>query len=332
MSHFRMSRRDLLAITSVGAGWPRIVSAQQPQPVRRIAILMQFGAEDPEGQQRVAAFVDALKQLGWSDGQNVQIDIRWGSEDPNLERRLAAELIALSPDVILSSGTVSTATMQEATRAVPIVFVNVADAVGAGFVDSLTHPGGNSTGFTNYEFSVAGKWLELLKKLAPSVNRVGVLRNPANSASIAMFAAMQIAASSLGVEVHPINARHASEIEDAIMAFARHPNGGMVGTAGVENVHRDLIVALAERCKLPAVYLLHSTVKAGGLAAYGPDRIDQVRRAAGYIDRILRGDRPGDLPVQSPTKFNLAINLQTAKALGLVIPAAILAGADEVIE
>lgn len=332
MSRPEITRRTFTGLASGVIAWPRIARAQQSPSARRIAILMQFTAEAAEGQRRVAAFLLALKQLGWSDGTNARIDIRWGAEEPKLERRYAAELVALSPDVILGSGTSSTAALQEATRTVPIVFVGVADVVGAGFVENLAHPGGNITGFMNYEFSLAGKWLELLKRIAPGVTRVGILRDPAISASLAMFAAMQIAAGPLGVEVHALNTHSADELERAIAAFARLPNGGLLSTAGAENLHRDLIIALAERYKLPAVYLLRSSVAAGGLAAYGPDRIDQLRRAAGYVDRILKGEKPGDLPVQSPTKFNLVINLKTAKALGLTIPAAVLASADEVIE
>ena len=335
MSRSGITRRTLIAAASVWAACPQITSAQPSQSVRRIAILMQFraeDAEDSEGQRRLAAFVDALKQLGWSDGKNARIDIRWGAEDPILARRYAAELVALAPDVILTAGTVSTAAMQETTRSLPVVFSNVADALGAGFVVNLAHPGGNMTGFMNYDFSLAGKWLELLKQVAPRVTRVGVLGMRGNAASIAQFAAIQIATGPLGIDVHSLIAHDADEIEHAVTAFASLPNGGIVGTAGAENLHGDLILALAERYKLPAIWLLRSTVAAGGLASYGPDRIDQLQRAAGYVDRILKGDKAGDLPVQSPTKFNLVINLKTAKALGLFVPAALLASADEVIE
>ena len=332
MSHPGLSRRRLLALASLSGAWPRLLRAQQAQPRRRIAVLVQFKKDEPEGERRVAAFMDELKQLGWRGDENVLIDMRWAAENPALERRYASELVGLAPDVILASGTASTVAMQEVTQSVPIVFVNVADATGAGFVDNLAHPGGNSTGFTLYEFSLAGKWLEILKQMAPSVTRVGVLTNNAILASVGQFAAIQIAAAPLGVEVRSLNARDANELERGIAAFAHLSHGGLVATGGVENLYRDTVIALAGRYRLPAVYVQGATATAGGLVAYGPDRIDQFRRAAGYVNRILKGEKPGDLPVQAPTKYEMVINLKTAKALGLAVPPSLLARADKVIE
>ena len=301
--------------------------------MRRIGVLMPAAADDAECQARVAAFQQGLAQLGWTIGRNVRIDIRWAAANAAEIRRHAAELVALAPDVILAAGDSTVGPLLQATRTVPIVFPVVADPVGAGFVDSLARPGGNATGFMTFEFSIGGKWLELLKQIAPSVTRVAVLRDAAQASGIGQFAAIQAVAPSLRVEVSPINMRDAGEIERAVAAFARAPNGGLIVTASaVAVVHRDLIITLAARHKLPAVYFVRFFVTGGGLISYGPDPIDQYRQAAGYVDRILKGEKPADLPVQAPTKYELVINLKTAKALGLTVPPALLARADEVIE
>ncbi len=332
-----MRRREVIMLTGSAAAtslfFPLAARAQQPEQMRRIGVLMNAAANDPEGQASIAAFQHVLQQLGWSDGRNVRIDIRWGENDVDRDRRYAAELVALAPDVILASGTLSVTALQHITRTLPIVFVRVSDPVGAGFVDSLARPGGNTTGFMLFEYSLSGKWLELLKQIVPSLTRAAVLRDPANPAGIAQFGAIQAAAQPLGVEVSPISVRDAEEIERAVAAFARSANGGLIVTpsAGV-SVHHDLIIALAARHKLPAVYAHRANVTAGGLISYAPDEVDQFRRAAGYVDRILKGEKPADLPVQAPTKYELVINLKTAKALGLDMPAALLARADQVIE
>ena len=329
-----MRRREFITLLGgAAATWPLGARAQQPERMRRIGVLMNRAADNPEGQAAVAAFRQALEQLGWSDGRNVRIDIRWGVNDVERDRRDAAELVALAPDVILASGTLSVAALQHVTSSLPIVFVGVTDPVGAGLVDTLARPGGNVTGFMLLEYSSSGKWLELLTQIAPSVKRVGVLRDTANPAGIAQFGAIQSAAQSLGVEVSPVNVRDAGEIERAVAAFARSANGGLIVTGSASaSVHRDLIIALAAKYKLPAVYGNRYMVTDGGLISYGADAIDQYRRAADYVDRILRGEKPADLPVQAPTKFELVINLKTAKALGLTVPPALLARADEVIE
>jgi ABC-type uncharacterized transport system substrate-binding protein len=281
----------------------------------------------------MAAFLEVLQQLGWTDGRNVRIDYRWGLGDANNARKYAAELAAFAPDVILSVGTASMGPLLQATRTVPIVFVSVADPVGAGFVDSLARPGGNATGFIQFEYSLSGKWLELLKQIAPGVTRAAVFRDPAITSGIGQFAVIQSVAPSLGVEVNPINVRDGGEIERAVAAFARSSNGGLIVTSGAGSVlHRELIIALAARYKLPAVYYRRYFVTSGGLISYGFDLIDQYRRAAGYVDRILKGEKPADLPVQAPTRYELVINLKTAKALGLTVPDSLLARADEVIE
>jgi putative ABC transport system substrate-binding protein len=312
--------------------WPLAARAQQPQRVRRIAVLMGFAADDPAAQRRVLAFAQALAQLGWTDGRNVRIDVRWSGGDPERIRKYAAELVALAPDVILANSTPATGALLQATRAVPIVFVQVAEPVGAGLVDSLARPGGNATGFMLYEYGIAAKWLGLLKEIAPGVKRVAFLQNPANASGPAQFGAIQ-AAAPLGVEVRPISVRDAGEIERAITAFAQSANGGLIVTGGVQAaLPRDVIIKLAARHRLPALYSDHAFVADGGLIAYGPDRVDQYRRAADYVDRILKGEKPADLPVQAPTKYELVINLKTAKALGLEVPATVLARADEVIE
>src|SRR5262249_2678973 len=301
--------------------------------MRRIGVLMNRASNDPEARGRIAVLQQALQQLGWTDGGNVRIDIRWGEDDIDRERKYAAELAALSPDIIVASGTVSMTALQHISRTLPIVFAGVTDPVGAGFVDSLARPGGNATGFMIYEYSLGGKWLELLKQIAPSVTRAAVLRDPANPAGIAMFGAIRATAQSLGVEVSPVSTLDAGEIERGVAAFARSPNGGLIVTPNASvSIHRALIVTLAARHKLPAVYPFRYHATAGGLISYGVNTTDQFRLAAGYVDRILKGEKPADLPVQAPTKYELVINLKTAKALGLNVPNTLIGGADEVIE
>jgi putative ABC transport system substrate-binding protein len=327
-----MKRREFITLLGGAAAWPLAAHAQQADRVRRIGVLMNRTVDDAHGQARLAALRQALQQLGWSDGRNVRIDIRWGEDDVDRERKAAVELVALVPDIVVASGTLSVAALQYISRTLPIVFAAVADPVGAGFVDSLARPGGNATGFMIYEYSLSVKWLELLKQIAPSVTRAAILRNPANPMGIASFSAIQGAAPSFGVEVSPVSVRDAGEIERAIAAFARSPNGGLIVTPTAVSAHRDLIIALAGQFKLPAVYTISYMVTGGGLISYGPDLVDQFRQAAGYVDRILRGEKPADLPVQAPTKYELVINLKTAKALGLTVPDSLLARADEVIE
>ncbi len=294
---------------------------------------MNTAAGDREGQAGVASFHQVLQQLGWAIGRNAQIDIRWGENNEDLDRKYAAELIALAPDVILASGTPSVAALQRATRNVPIVFVRVSDPVGAGFVDSLARPGGNATGFMLFEYSFSGKWLELLKQIVPKLSRAAVLRDSTNRAGIGEFAAIQAVAPSLGVELHPVDTRDAGEIERSLASFARSPNGGLIVTPSASvSVYQDKIIALAARHKLPAVYSFRFNVDEGGLISYGPDRVDQFRRAAEYVNRILKGTKPAELPVQAPAKYELVINLKTAKALGITVPATLIARADEVIE
>jgi putative ABC transport system substrate-binding protein len=302
--------------------------------MRRIGALMGGAAEnDMEGRARSAALLEGLAALGWIDGRNVRIDFRSPAGNPENIRRYVAELIALAPDLIFSSGSASVGPLLQATRTVPIVFVLVPDPVGAGFVDSLARPGGNATGFTTFEYSMSGKWLELLKEVAPNVTRVGVLRDPAIAAGTGQFGAVQSVAPSFGVELSAINVRDASEIERTVTAFARLPNGGMIVTgSSLAAAHGGLIVTLAARHRLPSVYFARFLVKDGGLMSYGPDLVDEHRRAATYIDRILKGAKPADLPVQAPTKHGLVINLKTAKTLGLTVPSSLLARADEVIE
>jgi putative ABC transport system substrate-binding protein len=313
--------------------WPLGARAQQGDRKRRIGVLSAFAADDPEAQTRHAAFEQYLGQLGWTVGGNLQFDYRFSSSDADRVRQYAAELVALAPDVIMTGGSVPVASLLQATRTIPIVFVNVADPVGAGFVQSLAWPGGNITGFTVFEYGISGKWLELLKQIAPRVARAAVLRNPAIASGSGQLGAIQGAAPSFRVELFPVDVRDAGDIERAVAAFARAPNGGLIVTASAEAVvHRDLIVSLAARHQLPAVYTQRVFVTNGGLIAYGPDFTDQWRRAAGYVDRILRGEKPADLPVQAPTKYELVINLKTAKALGLDVPPTLLARADEVIE
>jgi len=324
-----MRRRDFIkGIVGSATAWPLSTRAQQPGQMRRIAVLMNVAASDPEGQPAVAAFQQALQQLGWSDGRDVRFDIRWGENDVDRDRKFAAELVALSPDVILASGTLSVTALQRVTHTLPIVFVRVSDPVGAGVVDTLARPSGNVTGFMNFEYSLSGKWLEVLKQIVPRLTRAAVLRDAANPAGTAQFGAIRTTASSLGIDVSPIGIRDADEIERGVANFARSPNGGLIVTpsAGV-SVHHALIVALAARYKLPAVYSERFMVTGGGLISYGPEGIDQFGRAASYVDRILKGEKPADLPVQAPTKFALVINLKTARALGLAIPQSLQASA-----
>jgi putative ABC transport system substrate-binding protein len=328
-----MKRREFITLLGGAATWPLAARAQQPERMRRIGVLMNT-VPDTDSQASLAAFLQVLQQLGWTDGRNVRIEIRWAGGNAADTRKYAAELVALAPDVIFATGTVAMGPFLQATRTVPIVFVNVADPVGAGFVDSMARPGGNATGFVQFEYSLSGKWLELLKQIAPGVTRVAVLRDPAITSGIGQFAAIQSVAPSLGVDdVTPINVRDAGEIEHAVTIFARSPNGGLILTASALAVaHRELIIALAAQDKLPAVYYRRFFVTSGGLASYGPDIPDHFRRAAAYVDRILKGEKPADLPVQAPTKYELAINLKTAKALGLTVPPTLLTRADEVIE
>jgi putative ABC transport system substrate-binding protein len=332
-----MRRREFITVVAGGvAGWPLVVAqAQRLDQIRKIGMLVNFPSEDPEGQARVKAFAQALQKLGWTEGDNVRTETRWASDDANRYRRYSEELVALAPDVILASGTPSVAALQRVTHRIPIVFAVVIDPVGAGFVASLARPAGNTTGFTAFEYSISGKWLELLKELAPSLTRVAVVREPI-AAGIGQFAAIQTmaSASSSGVELSVIDPRDAGgEIERAFAAFAREPNGGVIVTAGSSSLtHRELIISLTMRYRLPAVYPFRFYTANSGLASYGPDAIDIYRRSAAYVDRILKGEKPSDLPVQAPTKYELLINLQTAKAIGLNLPPALLARADEVIE
>jgi putative ABC transport system substrate-binding protein len=332
-----MKRREFITLLGGAAAssvsWPRAARAQQGDRVRRIGVLLPAAADNPEYQARVGAFLQALALLGWTIGRNVRIDTRWAGANAADIRRHAAELAALAPDVILASGTSTVGALLQAIRTVPIVFAVVADPVAAGLVDSLARPGGNATGFMSFEYSLAGKWLELLKQIAPGVTRVAVLRDATQGGGTSQFAAIQAVAPSLRVEVNPVNMRDAGEIERAIAAFARSANGGLIATGGAGAIlHRNLIIALAARHKLPAVYYERSYVAAGRLISYGPDYVDQFRQAAGYLDRILKGEKAADLPVQAPTRYETVLNLKTAKALGLDVPDTVLARADEVIE
>jgi len=329
-----IGRRKFIALLAgAGAAWPLAARAQQGERVRRVGVLMSVAEDGPDGQPRLAAFLKGLQELGWTDGRNMRIDARWGAGDADRTRNYVAELVALGPDVILASGDHPVVALQQATNTVPIVFAMVADPVGAGFVESLAHPGRNTTGFTLYEYSVTVKWLELLKEIAPSVKRVAVIREAGTAAGTGQFTGVQAGAAGLGFELSPIGVRDVGEMERAVAAFSRSPNGGMIVTGSAQAaVHRDLIVTLAARHKLPAVYVARFFVTAGGLISYGPDFLDEHRRAAGYVDRILKGEKAADLPVQAPTKYELAINLKTAKALGLEVPPTLLARADEVIE
>lgn len=329
-----MRRREFITLLGGGAlVWPLAARAQQTEQVRRIGVLMNVQAEHPEGQPAITAFQQSLQQLGWSNDRNIRIDVRWGENDVDRDRKYATELVALTPGVILAAGTIGVTALQRVTRTVPIVFVRVADPIGAGIVDTLARPGSNVTGFMNYEYSLSGKWLEVLKQIEPRLTHAAVIRDAANPAGIAQFGAIRTTASSLGVDVSPIDFRDAGDMEHAIANFARSPNGGLIVTpAAGSSAHIPLIVALVARYKIPAVYSERFIVANGGLISYGPEGINQFRRAADYVDRILKGGKPAELPVQAPTKFELVINLKTAKALGLAIPQSLLASADEVIE
>jgi putative tryptophan/tyrosine transport system substrate-binding protein len=333
MQFDELRRREFIALIGSAAAWPLAARAQQTERVRRIGVLMAQAADDSDGQARVAAFLQALQQLGWTEGRNVRIDYRWGGGDVDRIRRDAAELVALAPDVILAGGGQVMGPLREATQSVPIVFTQTADPVGAGFVATLARPGGNATGFTNFEYGVSGKWLEVLKEIAPGMTRAAVLRDPTNPAGTGQWGAIQAVASLLGVEISPIDVRERGEIERGVTAFAAGSNSGLiVSSSGFAILHRELIIALAARHRLPAVYPFRFYAIGGGLISYGPDPIDPHRRAAGYVDRILKGEKAADLPVQAPTKYELVINLKTAEALGLTVRDALLARADEVIE
>ena len=329
-----MERREFITLLGgAAAAWPLAAHAEQAERVRLIGVLMSLAAQDPQGQARIAAFMHALQQLGWTDGRNVQVDTRWAAGNAEEIHKNAAELVALAPDVILASGGSVTGRLVQMTRTVPIVFTQTPDPVGAGFVDSLARPGGNATGFTLYEYGMGGKWLEVLKDIAPAVTRAAVLRDPTIPQGAGQWGAIQTAAPSFGMEVIPLNVRDISEIERTVAAFARFSNGGLIVTgSGLAVVHRDLIITLAARHRLPAIYPLSVFVTGGGLISYGTDSLADHRRAASYVHRILMGEKPADLPVQAPTKYELAINLKTAKALGLEVPPSLLARADEVIE
>jgi ABC-type uncharacterized transport system substrate-binding protein len=328
-----MRRREFIAALGGATAWP-LVTRAQPERMRRIGVLMHTAADDPDGQTRLAAFLQGLQEAGWAVGRNVHVDTRWAAADADRFRNYAAELIGLAPDVVLASSSPSVAAFQKATSTIPIVLAGTADPVAQGFVESMARPGGNITGFVLVpEFSISAKWLELMKQIAPTVTSVAVIRDPAAQTSIGQFSAIQSMAQSLGVAVNPIGMRNASELERAIDAFARTPNGGLIATAAPQLfLHRAAIIALAARHRLPAVYPFRVFVADGGLASYGANAADSYRRAAGYVDRILKGEKPADLPVQAPTKFELVINLRTAKALGITVPPSVLARADEVIE
>jgi putative tryptophan/tyrosine transport system substrate-binding protein len=328
-----IGRREFITLLGgTAVAWPIAAGAQQAEKMRRVGVLMPYSADEAIAQSRVAALLQGLQHAGWEIGRNLRIELRW-SPKPQDIRKQAGELIALAPEVIVANGSPVTGPLLEMTRSISIVFAIVPDPVGAGYVDSLARPGGNATGFTPFEYRIGGKWLELLKEIAPSVTQAAVLRDPAISAGPGQWGAIQSAAPSLGLEVSPVNVRDANEIERDIARFAGKRNGGLIITGSAQAVaHRNLVIALAARHKLPAIYFERDFISAGGLTSYGPDVLDQYRRAASYVDRILKGEKPGDLPVQAPTKYNLIINLKTAKALGLDVPATLLARADEVIE
>jgi putative ABC transport system substrate-binding protein len=329
-----MRRRDfIMFLGGAAASWPLAARAQQGSRKRRIGVLINLAQSDPAALSFVTAFAQGLQEFGWADGRNVQIEWRWGEGDAVLQQKSAAELIALAPDVILASGDGAAAPLQQATRTLPIVFANVGDPIAIGLAESLARPGGNATGFMNFEYGLSAKWLELLKEIGPRLTRVGILRNPTNAGNAGQLGAIQAAAPSLGVELSQIDARDPDTIERQIAAFARAPNGGLVMTAGPQGpMLRELIISLAARYRLPAIYPFRYYATGGGLSAYGPDQVGQFRLAAGYVDRILRGEKPADLPVQAPTGYQLVINMKTAKALGIDIPPAVLVRADEVIE
>ena len=330
-----MKRREFVTLLCGAAvAWPLAARAQQADRMRRVGVLETRAADDPEGQARRALFLQGLQELGWTDGRNVRIDYRWAAADADRAHTYAAELVALAPDVILAAAGPSMAALRQITGTVPIVFANVIDPVGAGYVARLARPGGNATGFTLFEYSLSGKWLELLKEIAPNLTRIAILREPAQAAGIGQFAAIQATTpTSLGVELSPIDVLDAGEIERDVAAFARESNAGLIVTGSSRAIgHRELIIMLAARHRLPAVYPFRYFVTGGGLTSYGPDPTEQFRRAAGYVDRILKGEKAADLPVQAPTKYELAINLKTANALGLTVPPSLLARADQVIE
>jgi len=327
-----LRRREFISLLGGAAAWPLAARAQQRERVRRVSVLMPFTADDPEGQARLLAFAQGLQQMGWAIGSNLRIDARWGANDAERNRKYAAELLALAPDVILANGPPAVEAFQQATHDLPIVFANVTDPVAYGFVASLPRPGGNVTGFTSAEFGQSTKWLELLREIAPRVTRAAVLLNRGVAGSMAQLGAIQGVAPSFGMEVSSIDIRDVGEVEHAITAFAHAPNGGLVLTGAGSGVRRELIITLAALHRLPAVYPFPFHVTSGGLTSYGPDVTDNYRLAAGYVDRILKGEKPAELPVQAPTKYRLAINLKTAKAMGLIVPDTLLARADEVIE
>jgi putative ABC transport system substrate-binding protein len=329
-----MRRRAFIGLIGGAAiGWSLSALAQQSDRMRRIGVLTNLAESDPEGHARDAAFREVLQQSGWVEGRNLRIEYRWTAGDPERARKHAQELAALAPDVILTTGSAGLVPLLQVTRTIPIVFTLVPDPVGAGFVDSLARPGGNATGFSQFEFGLSAKWLELLKEIAPGVTRAAVLREPGLTAAIAQFAALQAVAPSLRVELVPLNFRDADQVEQTLAGFVRSPTDGLIVTSGpLATVHREAIVAAAARHKLPAVYVSRFMVTGGGLISYGPDFVDQYRLAARYVDRILKGEKPADLPVQAPTRYELAVNLKTAKALGLTVPDTVIARADEVIE
>lgn len=328
-----MRRREFITLLGGAiAAWPRAVRPQQPHRMRLIGALMSFRSDTPESQKRVTAFAQALQKLGWNEGDNVQTEIRWAGDDAELNRKYSEELVGLKPDVVLASPSQAVAALQRITRSVPIVFANIVDPVGAGYVTSMARPGGNTTGFTSFEYSIGGKWLDLLRQIASSVTRVAVLRDPAFPAGIGQFAAIQSAASH-AVELSAIDPRDPGKLRRAVDAFAREPNGGLIVTASVAaTVHHELINSLALDHRLPTIHAFRYYVLSGGLASYGPNTVDAFSHAATYVDRILKGEKPSELPVQSPNKYELVINLKTARALSLEIPPALLATADEVIE
>jgi putative ABC transport system substrate-binding protein len=329
-----MKRREfIMLVGGATAAWPAAARAQQATGTRRIGVLMNFRPDATEGQARVAAFIQGLQKLGWNEGDNFRTDIRWAGDDTERYRKYSEELVGLNPDIILASATPSVAALQRITRSVPIVFANAVDPVGAGYVTSLARPGGNTTGFTSFEYSIGGKWLELLKQIAPRVTRIAVIRDPAIAAGIGQFAAIQSAALSPAVELSVIDPRDAGELKRALDTFAGEPNGGLIVTASASaTAHNELINTLALRHRIPAIHPFRYSILSGGLVSYGPNTIDIFRRAATYVDRILKGAKPSELPVQAPTKYELVINLKTAKTLGLEMPPALLATADEVIE
>jgi putative tryptophan/tyrosine transport system substrate-binding protein len=329
-----MRRREFMTLLGGGAAaWSLAARAQQSERMRRIGALMNLAADDTESHLRITAFLHGLQQAGWIESRNLAVETRWCAGDPDLARKYASELVALAPDVVLADGGTTVGPLQRATRTVPIVFVNVTDPVGGGFVESLARPGGNTTGFTLFEYAISAKWLELLKEIAPRLTRVAVFRNPVLASGGGQLGAIQAAAPAFGVELRPVDVRDAGEIERAVAAFVRGSNGGLIVTANTSaDLHRELIILLASRHRLPAVYPFRYYATGGGLVSYGPDLVDPYRRAAEYVDRILKGEKPVELPVQAPTKYQLVLNLKTAKALGIDVPATVLARADEVIE